>query len=262
MQIKIKNINKSFRSTDGERKIIFNDFSFGISDPDFITIIGPNGCGKSTLLNMIAQIEKPDSGSIELNSAGDSRNGIGYVWQDFRSSLLPWLNVYKNIEFPLKLRNVPNADRKKIVDNLLDEFRISFSPTKEVYKLSGGQQQLVCLLRSIASNPELLLCDEPFSALDQSSRWTMAFYLEQLWLKKKIPVILVSHDIDESILLGNKIILLNKSSQVEDILENPLPRPRSIETLSSPEHIRLRQRVIDFMKVNGAIQDSISSRHS
>jgi NitT/TauT family transport system ATP-binding protein len=259
MQIRIENINKSFRSKDGEVKTIFQDFSLSIQEPDFITIIGPNGCGKSTLLNLISGIEKADSGSVVIDSNGSSQSSIGYVWQDYRSSLLPWLNVYQNIEFPLKLKNIDKLQRRKSVDELLNEFRISFSPKKEVYKLSGGQQQLVCLLRSIASNPSLLLCDEPFSALDQSSRWTMAFYLEQLWLKKKIPVLFVSHDIDESILLGNKVILLNKSAQVEEILVNSLPRPRNIEMLSSPEHIKLRQRVIQFMKVNGAIQDRVSN---
>jgi NitT/TauT family transport system ATP-binding protein len=259
MQIRIENINKSFRSKDGEVKTIFQDFSLSIQEPDFITIIGPNGCGKSTLLNLISGIEKVDSGSVVLDNNGRSQSSIGYVWQDYRSSLLPWLNVYQNIEFPLKLRNIDKQQRRKAVDELLNEFRISFSPKKEVYKLSGGQQQLVCLLRSIASNPSLLLCDEPFSALDQSSRWTMAFYLEQLWLKKKIPVLFVSHDIDESILLGNKIILLNKTAQVEEVLVNSLPRPRNIEMLSSPEHIKLRQRVIQFMKVNGAIQDRVSN---
>lgn len=255
MQIRIENINKSFRSKDGEVKTIFRDFSLSIQEPDFTTIIGPNGCGKSTLLNLISGIEKVDSGSVVLENNDKNQSSIGYVWQDYRSSLLPWLNVYQNIEFPLKLRNIEKTERRKIVDDLLNEFRISFSPKKEVYKLSGGQQQLVCLLRSVASNPSLLLCDEPFSALDQSSRWTMAFYLEQLWLKKKMPVLFVSHDIDESILLGSKIMLLNKSAEVEEILGNPLPRPRNIEMLSSPEHIKLRQRVIQFMKVNGAIKD-------
>ncbi len=261
MQIKLENINKSFRSKNGEAKTIFKDFSLSINEPDFMTIIGPNGCGKSTLLNLISGIDKADSGLITLDNNGNSLGSIGYVWQDYRSSLLPWLNVYQNIEFPLKLRNIEKSERRKIVDDLLNEFRISFSPKKEVYKLSGGQQQLVCLLRSIASNPYLLLCDEPFSALDQSSRWTMAFYLEQLWLKKKIPVLFVSHDIDESILLGSKIMLLNKSAEVEEILDNPLPRPRNIEMLSSPVHIKLRRRVIQFMKVNGAIQDRVSNSH-
>lgn len=259
MQIRIEHIYKSFLSKDGEVKSIFKDFSLSIDEPDFMTIIGPNGCGKSTMLNLISGIDKVDSGSIILDNKGSNQGSIGYVWQDYRSSLLPWLNVFQNIEFPLRLRKIPKLERKRIVEDLLNEFRISFSPKKEVYKLSGGQQQLVCLLRSIASNPMLLLCDEPFSALDQSSRWTMAFYLEQLWLKKKIPILFVSHDIDESILLGNKIMLMNKSTDVEEILENPLPRPRNIEMLSSPEHIKIRQRVIDFMRINGAIQDRVSN---
>jgi len=260
MQIKLENISKSFKSKDGDVKTIFKDFSMTINDADFITIIGPNGCGKSTMLNLIAGVETADSGTITYNGKIIQSNNVGYVWQDYRSSLLPWLNVYQNIEFPLKLRNIEIDERKKIVDNLLGEFRITFSPMREVYKLSGGQQQLVCLLRSIASNPSLLLCDEPFSALDQSSRWTMAFYLDQLWVKRKIPILFVSHDIDESVLLGNKIMLMNKSGQVEEILENPLPRPRNVDMLSAPEHINLRKRVIEFMKLNGAIQDRIDNR--
>src|ERR1041385_8645141 len=213
MKVEINNLHKSYPSRDGFNKTVFDNLSLSVSSSDFITIIGPNGCGKKTLLNLIAGTEKPDSGTINIGS----RNGnVGYVWQDYRSSLLLWLNVYNNIAFPLKLKGIDPDKVRAIVDELLEEFSISFSPEKEVYKLSGGQQQLVCLLRSIAAEPKILLCDEPFSALDQSSRWTMAFYLEELWLKREIPVLFVSHDIDESIMLGNRIVLLNNKGEIEE----------------------------------------------
>lgn len=255
MQIRLNNITKSFRSKNGEIKPIFTDLTLCIDQPDFITIIGPNGCGKSTLLNLISGIDKVDAGTITISNGEMNASKIGYVWQDYRASLLPWLNVFKNIEFPLLLGNLDKEERIKKVNDLLNEFNISFKPADEVYKLSGGQQQLICLLRSIVSNPTLLLCDEPFSALDQSSRWNMAFYLERLWLKKKIPVLFVSHDIDETILLSSKIMLLKKNGKVEDVLTNPLPRPRNIEMLSSQDYILLRKMIIEFMKQNGAISD-------
>lgn len=259
MLVRIDNINKSYQSRDGYVRKVLNNVSLSVTSTDFVTMIGPNGSGKTTFLNLIAGIDKPDSGTIQLN---ETNGNIGYVWQDYRSSLLLWLNVYDNIAFPLKLKGVERHQVQIIVDDLLKEFSISFSPQKEVYKLSGGQQQLVCLLRSIAAQPDVLLCDEPFSALDQSSRWTMAFYLEQLWLKRETPVLFVSHDIDESILLGNKIVLLNSRGEIEEILNNQLPRPRNIQMLNSPEHIGHRQRVIQFMKENGAIQDRISDGRS
>jgi NitT/TauT family transport system ATP-binding protein len=254
MQINIKNISKSFSIDNGEKRIIFSDLSLSLDKPEFVTIIGPNGCGKSTLLNLIAGFEQPDSGTIELSEHGLQKK-IGYVFQDYRASLLPWLNVYRNIEFPLTLHGLDKLTRRKMVNALLEEVNISFSSAQKVNKLSGGQQQLVCLLRSIIANPSLLLCDEPFSALDQSTRWTMAFYLEEFWRKMRIPVIFVSHDIDESILLGDKIILLNRSGSIGSILHNHLPRPRTIDMLSAPEHIALRKQVIEFMKDNGAIRD-------
>lgn len=260
MRIDIRHISKSFALEDGAVRTIFPDFSFTLDAPEFITIIGPNGCGKSTLLNLIAGFIQPDKGVIELSGNG-SATKIGYVFQDYRASLLPWLNVYRNIEFPLTLEHLDKSARHRIVDELLAEFNLPFSSKQRVYKLSGGQQQLVCLLRSLVAKPSILLCDEPFSALDQSTRWTMAFYLEEFWLKMQIPVFFVSHDIDESILLSDRILLLNKSGTIERILENRLERPRNIGMLNSLEHISLRKQVIEFMKDNGAIQDR-TGRHS
>lgn len=257
MTINISHISKTFKSPQAGARSIFRDFSLTVHDNEFITIIGPNGSGKSTLLNLISGIDIPDSGTITLQNDLDRKNRIGYVWQDYRSSLLPWLNVYKNIGFPLRLRHIKKKERRELIDDLLNEFQFSINPKNKVYKLSGGQQQLICLLRSIASSPDILLCDEPFSALDQSSRWTMAFYMEQLWLKRPIPVLFVSHDIDESILLGSRIILLNNKGIIEEIIENKLPRPRNIKMLNSPEHIGYRKKVIEFMKENGALKDKI-----
>lgn len=257
-KISIKNISKSLTNEDGISKVVLKNISLEINNHTFTTIIGSNGCGKTTFLNLLAGNLKADSGGIYISN-GNSINSqlqIGYVWQDYRSTLLPWFNIAENISFPLKIKGTTADKRKIIATKLLNDINLEVEPTQKIYQLSGGQQQLICLLRSVVSEPDLLLLDEPFSALDQSNRWSMALTIEKFWLEKKMPVLFVSHDIDEAIMLADQIILMSSNAgKLEQIIKNTLPRPRNVSMLNSKEHLTIRKEVIDFLFRKGALKD-------
>lgn len=252
--IKFKNISKSFIGENGEINQVFNSLSFSIDGPEFYTIVGPNGSGKSSILNMIAGIIKPDSGEIEYRFKA-AEPSIGYIWQDYRSSLLPWLNVGDNITFPLKIQGVPRETRIEKAEKLVSGFNTDFDIKRKTYELSGGQLQIVNILRSMVISPDVLLLDEPFSALDQFNRWSLGFQFEKIWLDIKIPIVFISHDVDEAVLLGDKIWLLNKDGYIEKTIINDSPRPRNIDMLSSERHNTCRNEVIQFLFEQGALKN-------
>jgi len=205
--IKLKNISKSFNNN-----IVIPNFTFDIEDEKFYTIVGPNGCGKSTLLNILAGTLEKDSGDI-ITAKEELK--IGYVWQDYRSSLFPWLSIIENIAFPLKVQGLSAKTRKEIVYNLIEEFNIEIDLKKKIYNLSGGQQQLISILRALIIKPDLFILDEPFSALDRYKSWQIGFELEKMWLKHKNSVFFVSHYVDEAVLLADEIILINRKGKIE-----------------------------------------------
>lgn len=257
-KIYLKHITKSFKSSNGNSKLIISDLNLEISSSMFITIIGPNGCGKTTLLNIIAGIIKPDDGMVKIETDSGKNPIIGYVWQDYRASLLPWLDVADNISFPLRILGRKRKERREMAFKILSDFNTSFSPNQKIYQLSGGQQQLVCILRSAISRPDIFLFDEPLSALDQPTSWSMAFHIEKIWMEQKVPMIFVSHDIDEAILLADKILLMGRNGgKIEQTIINDLPRPRNVKMLTSSKHIYCREQVIDFLTQNGAIKDQL-----
>ena len=236
--IKLENISKSFHGN-----VILPSLTLDIGDNRFYTIVGPNGCGKSTLLNILAGTLEKDSGDIK--SSGDLK--VGYVWQDYRSSIFPWLSISENIAFPLKVKGLTVKERERAVHNLIEDFGVEINLNKKIYELSGGQQQLVNILRAMITKPNLLLFDEPFSALDQYRSWQMGSMLEMMWLMHKSSVLFISHDVNEAILLADEIILMNKHGNIEKILKNTMPRSRTKEMMTVPEHLGLKNEIIEFL---------------
>lgn len=256
--IQITNVCKSYRVIGSSSKQVLKNVNLSIASNDILSLVGPNGCGKTTLLNVIAGLIKPDSGEIRYEPQQNFTRRVGYVWQDYRASLLPWLDAAENVAFPLRAHGMPKSERREIAIGLLTQFLPGVAPQSKCYELSGGQQQVLCLLRSSIGNPEVLLMDEPFAALDQQRNWNLAAFVEKLWAQNQVPTVFVSHDVDTAILMGGEIILLAKQGgEIKKRLHNPLPRPRSTKMLTAIEHVNIRKEIIDFLFSEGAMSDPL-----
>lgn len=242
----IDEVHKAFARPGADRNLL-NGISFDLTDNVFTTLVGSNGCGKSTLLQIVAGLLTPDKGHISYGGDG-RRPRIGFIWQDYRQSNFPWLDVLDNIAFPLSLNGASRNTGRSKAANLISQFAQDVPGEAHIYQLSGGQQQLVSLLRCVAAEPDFVLADEPFSALDQAKNWELIFKVEELWLNSPRPFLWVSHNLDEAILLADRILLLSRrTGRLADVLENKLPRPRNLKMLMHEEHLKLRAKLIEFI---------------
>jgi NitT/TauT family transport system ATP-binding protein len=237
-----------FGKDDGSAVNALHELTFDIGRHEFVAVLGPSGCGKSTLLRLVAGLVAPTSGRVEIYGTPvvEPRDEIAIVFQ--RPVLLPWFDVLGNVVFPLrhKYGRVTKADRERARDllHLVDLHEFS---DKQVYELSGGMQQRVAIARALLLDPEILLMDEPFSALDALTRDEMSFELLRIWSERPKTVCFVTHSIPEAVLLSDRIIVMTaRPGSVREIIDVPLPRPRSLATLSDPtfhalaNHIRVR----------------------
>lgn len=194
--IDVKNVTKKVKASDGKSELIFENFNLQVKESEVVGISGPNGCGKTTLLNMIAGIEKPDSGEILIFAEKPGRKRIAYIFQDYQNSLFPWLTAKDNILFPLSLTKMKRQVITEKFDYLIDTIKVPFDLDKFPYQLSGGQQQYVSILRGLISDPMVMLIDEPFSALDYSNSLWLMEKMAEILKNMRIPVIIVAHDLD------------------------------------------------------------------
>jgi NitT/TauT family transport system ATP-binding protein len=245
--VAVSGVCKSFSLPDNTVRNVLRDVSLELDGKRFTSLIGPNGCGKSTLLGVIAGITPADSGLVKCSNLKNNQPRVGYVWQDYRASLLPWVSAAENVAFPLRLHGQNKEGRISAAGEMMREFMPGVDPQKPCYQLSGGQQQMLCLLRSAIAHPDVLLFDEPFSALDQNRRWAMTTYVERIWQATRAPALFVSHDVDEAVLLADDILLMNGDGRIEKVIENSLPRPRPQTLLTDSEHIKCRDKVIAFL---------------
>lgn len=231
--IHIEQLRKSYHEqTSGDMHYIIKDVNLVIKGGEFFVLLGPSGCGKSTLLNMIAGFISKSGGqlkvgNIEVDKPGRDR---AMVFQQADSSLFPWLTVRENVEFGLRMSKVPREERRAISDRYIQLVGLGGHESKFPKELSGGMKQRVQLARVLANDPAILLMDEPFGALDAMTRRTMQKELVNIWQKTHKTVIFVTHDIQEALLLGERIGIMSvgPSSNITDIYANPLPYPRNI----------------------------------
>ncbi|NLI93605.1 MAG: ABC transporter ATP-binding protein [Peptococcaceae bacterium] len=241
MIVEVNHVDKTFHS-DWGRVEALRDIAFGCSKSEFISILGPSGCGKTTLLRIIAGLEDPDSGEVIFQGKVIRGPGLerAVVFQEPR--LFPWLSVKENISFGLSGKKSKN-EIDKIVEETLDLVGLTAFLKAYPYELSGGMAQRVAIARAFAFEPEALLLDEPFSALDAQTRLRLQEELLDIWRKTEKTIILVTHDIEEAIILSQRIFIMSPSpGTVKEILDVPLPYPRDRE---SPEFIRLRKYIFD-----------------
>ncbi len=247
--LKIENLEKSFQNNGNAIKV-FESFNLKISRGEFIGIFGPNGCGKTTLLNLISGLDKNFLGKINFGN----KVKISYIFQNYRESIFPWLTIADNITYPLKLQGISREKQKEEAKIICNQFGIKFDLSDYPYTLSGGQQQLVAILRGLITKPDILLFDEPLSSLDYQTTLFMLNKIQEIWQETKTTVLFISHDIDEAIMLSQKIILLsNKPARVIKTFDNNLNYPRKTDIMGTSEFIRLKHDVLSVFTDEVAI---------
>ncbi|GAA5148400.1 ABC transporter ATP-binding protein [Microbacterium pseudoresistens] len=255
----VRGVQKTYTTSQREVEAV-RDLTFHIDEGGFVCMVGPSGAGKTTILKCIAGLLAPTSGSIRLagEEYSDSPAGMAVVFQEYGRSLYPWLTVSANVELPLKAKKLPRAEREHLVRQALEVVGLGDFGDVHPWQLSGGMQQRVAIARAIAYQPKILLMDEPFAAVDAQTRADLEDLMRRLWSQLGITVLFITHDIDEAVYLGQRVIVLSKAPSV--ILESvdvDLPRPRNqIDTRKEPKFIELRT------KLHGLIQHANSQESS
>jgi NitT/TauT family transport system ATP-binding protein len=232
-----------------DKAVIYDNFDLDIPRGELISVFGPNGCGKSTLINMVAGLIPVDKGEILFDGMHLSDIKFGYVFQNYREALFPWLRAFDNIAYPLKMMQVSPAERRARTEKLVTHLGIKLDLNLYPYQMSGGQQQLVSIMRALVVEPEILFLDEPFSALDYEMTLFMREQLQRLFMETGTTTVLVSHDLEEAVYLADRVLLLSRHpARVADFTTVPSARPRSDATLSEPEFVRTKAHCLEVFQ--------------
>ncbi|MCL5960103.1 MAG: ABC transporter ATP-binding protein [Chloroflexi bacterium] len=223
--------------------------SFEVKAGEFFSFIGPSGCGKSTLLGLIAGLEKPTSGSVEFLGEQTAKARTSLVWQDYR--LLPWRTVEANVDYPGEMRDEPKPVMKRVTDYFLRVIRLGDFRTYFPSQLSGGMKQRAGIARALANDPEVLLMDEPFAHLDALARKLLQEELLNLWERTGKTVIYVTHNIEEAVLLSDRIaVMTNSPGRIREIVTVDLPRPRNELTHMDERFPRITREIWNILKAD------------
>ena len=238
--VTIRGLVKRFRD-----QTIYERFDLDLPRGAIVSVFGPNGCGKSTLINMISGILPTDGGEILFDGRPVAQARIGYVFQNYREALFPWMRAGDNVTYPLKLMGVAPDERRLRVDRLARGFDLKFDLDRYPYELSGGQQQTISIMRALVTEPEVLFLDEPFSALDYEMTLTMRDQLQNVLEQTRTTALLVSHDLDEAIYLADKLLLLTRRpTRIAAYLDIPLARPRVPAATAEADFMALKARAL------------------
>ena len=256
----LENVEKRFPIPGKEDYIAVTDVELEIKENEIVSIIGHSGCGKSTLLNMISGLDAQTGGNIFLT--GKEVKGPGpdraVVFQNH--SLLPWLSVYQNIEMAVKkvMPELSSTELKERVESFVSMVNLDHAKDKLPGEISGGMKQRVGIARALAIKPKVLLMDEPFGALDSLTRANLQEHLMRIQQNVKNTVIIITHDVDEAVLLSDRVIMMTNGpkAKIGEILEVNLPRPRNrVELQHDPEYIRCREAILSFLYEKFAKED-------
>ncbi|MEL6489658.1 MAG: ABC transporter ATP-binding protein [Cyanobacteria bacterium J06555_13] len=246
-QLEIRNVSKRFRRGK-QSTLAVDDVSLKLAPNEFSCIVGPSGCGKSTLLNIAAGLTKASSGEVMVDGEVVRGPGAdrGMVFQHY--TLFPWLSVAKNVAFGLKLKGMSKAARQQKVAYYLDIVGLSDYADAYPKELSGGMKQRVAIARALANDPEVLLMDEPFGALDSQTKEQLQEFFHDLWEKTHITVFMITHDVEEAIFLSQRVHIMNKAGRLRETVEVGLPVQRDLEMKLTPEFLDYKRHIVHALR--------------
>lgn len=243
-KLELKNVTKGFDANHGGSSITaLENINMSIEEGQFICFVGPSGCGKTTLLNILAGLDKPTFGEVILNGRPVRETGPDRIMVFQENALFPWLKVIDNIEFGLKMAEVEKGKRREIASHFLDMMQLSKFAEAHTYQLSGGMKQRVAIARALVTDPEILLMDEPFAALDSQTRDLLMVELQLIWARTRKTIIFVTHNISESVCLGDKVVVFtSRPGRIKKEILIDYRRPR----LSEDNNLYYyRRRILD-----------------
>lgn len=242
--VTVRGLHKSFAGAP-----LYQNFNLDLPRGQIVSIFGPNGCGKSTLMNMVAGLIEPDAGEILFDGKSLRDTRIGYVFQNYRDALFPWLSAWDNVAYPLRRAGMAEAAVRARVEQLVALFEIRFDLARYPYELSGGQQQTVCIMRALAPEPEVLFLDEPFSALDFEMTLFIRDKLQEAQLASGVTMVIVSHDLEDAVFLADRILLLTRRpTRIAEVVPFDLPRPRTPESVSDPRFVAVKAHTLEVFR--------------
>jgi NitT/TauT family transport system ATP-binding protein len=253
-------VTKVFPGDGGKDLVAVYDLSLDVAEGELVCLLGASGCGKSTMLSLFAGFLQPSSGQVTLR--GQPITGIeprcGMVFQSY--ALFPWKTVRGNVEFGLKMQGVARAERRARAQRFIDMVKLTGFEGRYPAELSGGMQQRVTLARILAADPEVLLMDEPFAALDAMTRQVMQEELLVIHETSGKTTVFITHSIDEALILSDRIVVMSaRPGRIREILPNPLPRPRHVDVQFSAEYATLKARIWELVKSELMAQDEITT---
>ncbi|MCA1242628.1 ABC transporter ATP-binding protein [Stappia stellulata] len=255
--IDIANLSLTFETNDGPVHAL-SDIDLAIGEGEFVSFIGPSGCGKTTLLRVIADLEQPTGGSISVNGMTPDearlKRAYGYVFQ--AAALYPWRTISDNIALPLEIMGMGKAEREERIRKNMELVNLAGFERKYPWQLSGGMQQRASIARALSFDPDLLLMDEPFGALDEIVRDHLNEQLLKLWDKTNKTVVFVTHSIPEAVFLSTKIVVLcPRPGRIYDVIESDLPRDRTLDIRETPEFLKIAHRVREGLRAGHSYDD-------
>lgn len=258
-KVGLRNVCLSYRAQDGQTLLALDDINLEVKAGEFVCIVGPSGCGKSTLLHLVAGLQAPTSGEILVDGKSVQGPGTDRILIFQEHGLFPWLTVGQNVEFGMKMKGVPKAERAERTQHFLQLVHLAKFHDSYIHQLSGGMRQRVAIARALATEPDVLLMDEPFAALDAQTRDLLHDELERIWNETGCTIIFVTHNVREAVRLGDRVVLLTfRPGRVKTEFPVDLPRPRSLE---DPEVALAARDVLDQLReeINSSLEAEYTS---
>lgn len=247
MRVVIHGLTKEFVTSEEEKVQALGGVDLEVRDREFFGVIGPTGCGKTTLLHIIAGLEKPTDGSVEFVGEKRTQAMVSMVFQD--AALMPWRTVERNVPLGPEFRKQPEPIYKRVTQFFLEMVRLLDFSGAHPAELSGGMKQKVAIARALANDPEVIVMDEPFASLDAQTRLLLREELLRIWEKEKKTVILVTHNLEEAVMMCDRVAVMSASPGViKSVIPIDVPRPRSLKSMAAPDFVRCMEKIWELLR--------------